>query len=97
MKIRDKRIELTSDVLQGIKSIKYLCWEAIFHGKLLEIREQEFELVTKVKYLDSCCIIVWGITSTAIITAAFITYTLLGYDITKVNVFTVTIALFPLI
>lgn len=90
MKIRDRRIDLTGDVLQGMRSLKYLCWESMFHGKLLEIRNQEFELIKKVKNLDSCCVVLWGITPTTIVGAAFIAYTSMGYDITKVNVFTVS-------
>jgi len=88
MKIRDKRIELTGDIVQGIKSIKYLCWEAVFQGKLLELRKKEFDLISKMKYLDSFCVILWGLTSISIITATFIAYSLMGYDIVKVNVFT---------
>ena len=88
LKIRDKRIELTGDIVQGIKSIKYLCWEAVFQGKLLELRKREFDLISKMKYLDSFCVILWGLTSISIITATFIAYSLMGYDIVKVNVFT---------
>jgi len=30
MGFKDKRIKLTTDVIEGIKSIKFLSWEGIF-------------------------------------------------------------------
>lgn len=42
MKIKDKRIGLTEDVISGIKSIKYLCWESIFQEKIMDYRKEEF-------------------------------------------------------
>lgn len=89
MKLRDKRIELLTDVVHGIKSIKYLCWESIFQGKLQECRKEEFSFIAKLKYWDACCVIIWGTTSTALITATFIAYSLLGYNVASANVFTV--------
>ena len=40
--IKDKRISLTTDVITGIKSIKYLSWERLFSDKILKIREDEY-------------------------------------------------------
>lgn len=38
MKFKDKRISLSNDLIEGIKSIKYLCWEKIFDKKVMKIR-----------------------------------------------------------
>ena len=35
---RDKRVSLMTDILTGIKSIKFLSWERIFNQKIEEIR-----------------------------------------------------------
>ncbi|KAI9348567.1 P-loop containing nucleoside triphosphate hydrolase protein [Obelidium mucronatum] len=40
----DKRIKLSSEILQGIRIIKYFCWETQFIKNVSKIREQE-ELV----------------------------------------------------
>jgi len=100
MKIRDKRTELTSSIIEGIKSIKYLCWESIFQGKLFELREKEFSYISKLKYLDCYSVVLWGTASLAIITGTFITYSLAGYNLADANIFTVikiTIILFKLV
>lgn len=39
MKIKDKRISLSTDLIEGMKSIKYLCWENIFDKKIMSIRK----------------------------------------------------------
>jgi len=89
MKVQDKRIGLTSNIVEGIKSIKYLCWESIFHGKLLDLRAKEFAYVAKLKYLDCYSVVIWGTASISIITFTFIAYSLAGYDLSDANIFTV--------
>jgi len=88
MKVQDKRIGLTSNIVEGIKSIKYLCWESVFHGKLLDLREKEFAFVERLKYLDCYSVVIWGTASISIITFTFIGYSLVGYDLSDANIFT---------
>jgi hypothetical protein len=40
--VKDQRISLTRDVIEGIKSIKFLCWERVFNKKILDKRKKEF-------------------------------------------------------
>jgi len=42
MKVKDKRISLSTDLIEGMKSIKYLGWENIFDRKIMAIRKKEF-------------------------------------------------------
>ena len=42
MKWNDKRVGLSKDVIEGMKSIKYLGWENIFKKKIEDLRSEEF-------------------------------------------------------
>jgi len=63
MKVKDKRIDLTSNVIKSIKSIKYLGWEEVFQKKIQALRDEEFSYLTKIKYTDVFCILLWTVTS----------------------------------
>lgn len=43
---KDDRIGLTTDVIEGMKQIKYLSWEETFNKKILELRKKEFRMIT---------------------------------------------------
>lgn len=43
MKYKDERIAITQDIIEGMKSIKYLSWENIFYNKIKNIRKKEFK------------------------------------------------------
>ncbi|GJJ75953.1 hypothetical protein EMPS_08311 [Entomortierella parvispora] len=47
----DSRIKLTSEILQGIKVIKFFAWEASFLQKLSDIRRNELKNVGKLLYI----------------------------------------------
>jgi len=38
MHLKDERVNLTKDVINGIKQIKFLNWESIFYEKIMKIR-----------------------------------------------------------
>jgi ATP-binding cassette subfamily C (CFTR/MRP) protein 1 len=42
LQYKDKRISLSTDVIEGMKSIKYLSWEGVFESKIMAIRRREF-------------------------------------------------------
>jgi len=52
MNSKDKRVALSKDVIEGMKSIKYLGWEKIFKGKIEALRSKEFKHVSIVRCLD---------------------------------------------
>ncbi|ELU10450.1 hypothetical protein CAPTEDRAFT_161237 [Capitella teleta] len=47
MKIKDRRIKVTNEVLNGIKIIKYYAWEVAFLRMILGIRESELDTQKK--------------------------------------------------
>ena len=89
MKFTEIRISLISNVIQGIKCIKYMGWEKIFIAKIMKIRSSEFFYLKWHKYLDALCVLFWAITSVVITTVTFISYIKLGYNIAETNIFSV--------
>lgn len=60
MKKKDKRVALSKDVIEGMKSIKYLSWEDIFKSKIEGIRREEFKFVKITRYLDGVLSALWN-------------------------------------
>ena len=57
--VKDKRISLTTDVITGIKSIKYLSWENLFLNKILLKRKDEYKYLIKFRILDGILSVFW--------------------------------------
>lgn len=51
MKIRDKRVSLMNEVLQGIRQIKFFAWESNWSKRILESRDAELRYI-KTGYLS---------------------------------------------
>ncbi|EGR31429.1 hypothetical protein IMG5_110000 [Ichthyophthirius multifiliis] len=49
---KDGRVSLSKDVIEGIKSIKYLGWEQIFEKKIMNLRFQEFKFISGSKLFE---------------------------------------------
>ena len=54
LKITDKRVRLTTEVLQGIRLIKMYGWEAFYYKQISDFREKEIKTVRKASYGFSC-------------------------------------------
>ena len=50
VKITDKRVRLTTEVLQGIRLIKMYGWEAFYYQQISNYRENEIKTVRKSSY-----------------------------------------------
>ncbi|EAR86953.2 ABC transporter C family protein (macronuclear) [Tetrahymena thermophila SB210] len=59
----DKRVALSQDVIEGIKSIKFLGWEKIFENKILDFRSKEYKHIIMTKSLDCINTIFWNCVS----------------------------------
>jgi len=88
--IKDRRIELTKDVVEGMKSIKYLSWEKIFSGKILGIRKQEFVFVVLTRVSDCFVAVFWNSVS-YILLYIFLTAYVQENDIENSNVFSIIV------
>ncbi|KAL4453105.1 hypothetical protein ABPG74_015336 [Tetrahymena malaccensis] len=56
----DRRVALSQDVIEGIKSIKFLGWEKIFENKILDLRSKEYKHIITTKSLDCINTIFWN-------------------------------------
>ncbi|XP_055762369.1 ATP-binding cassette sub-family C member 10-like isoform X2 [Salvelinus fontinalis] len=89
---KDSRVKLMTEVLFGIRVIKFYNWEAYFAQKIAGCRRQELSHLKAIKYLDAVCVYTWGSLPVVISIITFVTYMLLGHELTAATVFT-TLAL----
>ena len=53
MTAKDERVKLMSEVLHGVRSIKFCAWEEYFLGRVGRCRNQELKYLKGRKYLDA--------------------------------------------
>uniref|UniRef100_A0A4W5RYK3 ATP-binding cassette sub-family B member 6 n=1 Tax=Hucho hucho TaxID=62062 RepID=A0A4W5RYK3_9TELE len=85
---KDSRVKLMTEVLFGIRVIKFYNWEAYFAQKIADCRRQELSHLKAIKYLDAVCVYTWGSLPIVISIITFVTYVLLGHELTAAKVFT---------
>uniref|UniRef100_A0AAY4DHX2 ATP-binding cassette sub-family C member 10 n=1 Tax=Denticeps clupeoides TaxID=299321 RepID=A0AAY4DHX2_9TELE len=89
---KDSRVKLMTEMLFGIRVLKFYNWEEHFAQKISKCREQELAHLKTIKYLDAVCVYTWAALPVVISILTFITYVLLGHQLTAAKVFT-TLAL----
>ncbi|XP_077574200.1 ATP-binding cassette sub-family C member 10 isoform X1 [Stigmatopora nigra] len=89
---KDARVKLMTEILFGIRVIKFYNWEAHFGHKVSECRRGELAHLKAVKYLDAMCVYTWAALPVVISILTFLTFVLLGNQLTAAKVFT-TLAL----
>ncbi|CAI8012847.1 Multidrug resistance-associated protein 7, partial [Geodia barretti] len=90
---KDNRVKVISEVLTGIRVIKFYAWEKHFSSKIFELRGRELKSLKGRKYLDALCVYFWATTPVLISILTFTTYVALGNHLTAAKVFT-SVALF---
>jgi ATP-binding cassette subfamily C (CFTR/MRP) protein 1 len=53
VKITDKRVRLTTEVLQGIRLIKVYGWESFYAEAIAKFRQREIKTIRKSSYVIS--------------------------------------------
>ncbi|XP_074487313.1 ATP-binding cassette sub-family C member 10-like [Sebastes fasciatus] len=89
---KDSRVKLMTEILFGIRVIKFYNWEPRFTQKVADCRQRELSHLKAIKYLDAMCVYTWAALPVVISILTFITYVLLGHQLTAPKVFT-TLAL----
>nr|XP_033480550.1 multidrug resistance-associated protein 7 [Epinephelus lanceolatus]XP_033480551.1 multidrug resistance-associated protein 7 [Epinephelus lanceolatus] len=89
---KDSRVKLMTEILFGIRVIKFYNWEPHFTQKVADCRQQELSHLKAIKYLDAMCVYTWAALPVVISILTFVTYVLLGHQLTAAKVFT-TLAL----
>ncbi|EAR88677.2 ABC transporter C family protein (macronuclear) [Tetrahymena thermophila SB210] len=94
-KTKDQRISLCNDVIDGIKSIKFLGWENIFKKKIQNIRSKEFSYVLYTKIFDQVQVTIFTILSYLMLFLFLTNYVNDGGSLSDSNIFTI-IALYDI-
>ncbi|KAF3852742.1 hypothetical protein F7725_006097 [Dissostichus mawsoni] len=79
---KDTRVKLMTEVLFGIRVIKFYNWEPHFTQKINACRKEELSHLKALKYLDAMCVYTWAALPVVISILTFLTYTLLGHQLT---------------
>uniref|UniRef100_A0A674PL73 ATP-binding cassette, sub-family C (CFTR/MRP), member 10 n=1 Tax=Takifugu rubripes TaxID=31033 RepID=A0A674PL73_TAKRU len=84
--------QIMTEILFGIRVIKFYTWESHFTQKVSDCRKEELSHLKAIKYLDALCVYTWAALPVVISIITFITYVLLGNQLTaaKVGVSTFT-------
>ncbi|XP_033125832.1 multidrug resistance-associated protein 7-like [Anneissia japonica] len=96
MKQKDDRVKLMSEILSGIRVIKFYAWELSFQEKVNRLRSLELDSLKGIKYLDAWCVYFWATTPVLISILTFTTYAGIGGSLTAAKVFT-SVALFNML
>ncbi|PFH48819.1 hypothetical protein AMATHDRAFT_64587 [Amanita thiersii Skay4041] len=88
VKITDKRVRLTSEVLQGIRLIKAFAWEEFYAFQIGKLRGQEIQTIKKTAFARSMIIGVVTLIPMLAAILSFITYALSGHDLNVAVIFT---------
>ncbi|XP_062293834.1 ATP-binding cassette sub-family C member 10 isoform X2 [Scomber scombrus] len=100
LRYKDIRVKLMTEILFGIRVIKFYNWEPHFTQKVADCRKQELSHLKALKYLDAMCVYTWAALPVVISILTFVTYVLLGHQLTAAKVFTtlalVGMLIFPL-
>ena len=89
----DKRVNILSEVVSGMKVIKYYAWEKTFKGKAEKIREEEINLVWRAQKISALFGVALFSTPIFIAVCSFGSFSLAGNEITAPTAYT-ALALF---
>ena len=88
MDIKDTRMKLTTEIMNGIKYIKLSGWEEIFLGKLDGVRQQELKFLKRQYIIYSFLSLSTWITPIMITSSIFAIYIFTGHEINAKIAFT---------
>ncbi|CAF0918354.1 unnamed protein product [Adineta ricciae] len=76
MKLKDQRIKVMNEVLNGIKVIKLYAWEMVFIHRLTAIREEELRCIRKKAIINTISSVLWTFVPILVCITTFATYVL---------------------
>ncbi|NXY66448.1 MRP7 protein, partial [Callaeas wilsoni] len=88
LKHKDTRVKLMTEFLCGIRVIKFYAWEKHFSTRINACRAKELQKSRAISYLDAVCVYMWAALPVIVSIAIFVTYVLLGHQLTATKVFT---------
>ncbi|KAI0795051.1 multidrug resistance-associated ABC transporter [Abortiporus biennis] len=84
----DSRVRLTTEILQGIRLIKFYAWESFFAGKIEEIRVKELRTLKISAIAVAMLIATVSLVPVLSTVLSFITYSLSGHNLNVAVIFT---------
>lgn len=96
MKLKDERVKLTNEILNGIKVLKLYAWELSFEEQISNIREKEIRMLRKAAMYNAFTEFIWGLAPFLVSFASFATYVYLGNTLDPATAF-VSLALFNIL
>ena len=78
----DSRVKLTSEVLQGIKAIKFYAWEDPYVARVTAVREEELRQIIRIGFLGLINMVIFLAGPIIVAAAAFVTYVGIGNQLT---------------
>ncbi|KAJ3244718.1 Multidrug resistance-associated protein 1, partial [Borealophlyctis nickersoniae] len=89
MKITDDRVALVSELLAGIKVVKFSAWEHAFASKISSLRDREISRLVYYYLTDCAFTTLWQTTPLVVAFATFAAFTVWsGQDLTATKAFT---------
>ncbi|KAJ3481401.1 hypothetical protein NLI96_g7684 [Meripilus lineatus] len=86
--LTDKRVRMTSEVLQGIRLIKFYAWEAFYAHRIGNLRANELAAIRRASLARAALICVVTFLPVVASILSFITYALSGHDLNVAIIFT---------
>ena len=80
MNLKDERIKLMNEILNGIKVLKLYAWEGSFQDKVLEIRDRELAVLKKAAWIKAVSVLLWNCAPFFMTMSAFAFYVLSSPD-----------------
>ncbi|ETE68516.1 Multidrug resistance-associated protein 7, partial [Ophiophagus hannah] len=80
--------QLMTELLGGMRVIKFYAWEPHFDARVKACRAKELKSLRAIKYLDAVCVYLWAALPVVVSIVIFITYVLLGHQLSATKVFT---------
>lgn len=96
MAIKDERVKLMNEILNGIKVLKLYAWEQSFQELILDARAKEMVILRKAAVLNAGTYFVWILVPFLVTLVTYITYVLLG-EVLDPQVAFVSITLFNIL
>ena len=96
MELKDKRIKIMTEILNGIKVIKLYAWESPHTAEILSIREQEMRMLKYSAILSAISNFLFQTAPLVVSLVSFATYVLAGNELTAEVAF-VALSLFSIL
>lgn len=96
MKARDERVELNSEVLAGMKVIKFQAWEESFQKRILDLRTKELQQLFRYFLGTTTSRVLWTFTPLLVALATFASYVWSGHQLDVASALT-ALALFEIL